>query len=377
MSEKIKVVVGINDFRIGGAQKLAADVLMNLDTRRFDIYLITLMQFNEQPSFYDRIPNHIKIHKLNFKGFRDLGSWWVLFKLMRDIKPDVVWSNLFFGNTIFRCLKLLLNYSVISIEQNTYLWKTHLHKIADRFLSLCSYRIVAVSKYVLEYTSKEEGISKDKFVLIHNGTDVQEMQKQVSSFEKESVKRELGFLPEDKLIINVGQLIEQKNQELLISSFKEFLKTNTQYKLLILGEGVLRPSLEAQIDSSGLTGKVFLMGIQKNIPKFHSASDFFVLSSLFEGFPVVVIEALACGLPVISTPVAGSDEYIIEGQNGSVVESDLESLAKGMSKIANLTDEEKTAYRNSAKKIAQIFDIKAITKSYEKLFNEAYRDKLK
>lgn len=377
MSEKIKVIVGINDFRIGGAQKLAADVLMNLDTHQFDIHLITLMQFNEQPSFYERIPDHVKIHKLNFKGFRDYRSWLMLFKLLRDIKPDVIWSNLFFGNTIFRCLKIFFNYSVISIEQNTYLWKTQLHKIADRFLSLCSYRIVAVSKYVLDFTSKEEGISKEKFVLIHNGTDVEEMQKQVSSFEKESVKKELGFLPEDKLIINVGQLIEQKNQKLLVSSFKEFLETNPQYKLLILGEGILRTSLEAQIDSLGLTEKVFLMGIQKDIPKFHSASDFFVLSSLFEGFPVVVIEALACGLPVISTPVAGSDEYILEGKNGLVVESDVSSLARGMSKIAHLIDEEKTTFSNNAKKIAQSFDIKAITKSYEKLFNEAYKNKLK
>ena len=374
MDKKITLAIGISDFRIGGAQKLVSDVLSHIDHDQFEVHLITLMQFDEQESFYDTIPDHVHVHKVHFKGFKDIGAWMNTVKLLRKIRPDVVWSNLFFTNTVLRFLKLLVGYKVVSIEQNTYLSKNWKHKLADRYLAKLTYRIVAVSKYLVEFTSEDEGIPKEKFVVIHNGTDVGAMSKRALAHSKVETKNELGFSPEDKLIVNIGQLIAQKNQALLVDAFNIFSKKHPDYKLLILGEGaVIRKELEEKVEEYGLSDKVFLMGIQRDVPKFLNVSEFFVLSSRFEGFPIVIIEALACGLPIISTPVSGSDEYVHEGKNGFLAQETADDLGEKMSQLAASSTDEKEKLSKHAGEVSLQYDIALITKKYETLFKDALK----
>lgn len=370
-NERIKLVIGITDFRVGGAQKLVAEVLSQINQEKFDVTLVTLMQFPEQDSFYANLPESVRVYKINFRGFKDISAWRELWRLMKDVKPNVAWSNLFFANTVFRLLKPLCGYVVISIEQNTYVWKTKFQKLVDRILARLTYRIVGVSEYVIDFTAKDEGIPKEKFTLIHNGVPVYRLQEQIKAYDAHSTKLELGFTESDKLIINIGQLIYQKNQALLIDSFKIFSQDHPEYRLLILGEGKLRTDLEKQIAELGLEEKVQLLGIQKEVPKFHQASEFFVLSSRFEGFPLVVVEALACGLPIISTPVAGSAQYLVDGENGFLANETKEDIAKKMSLLAAQSEAERQDFVTSAQAVAAQFDIAVIAGQYEELFKEA------
>ena len=246
---KIKVVFGINDLGIGGAERLTVEYLKRIDQTRFGCYLITLRQ-NPEENFLAEVPSSVRTLHFDFKSLHDIRSWWRLYRALQALKPDIVVSNLTFSNNVFRILKLLLGYAVIPCEHNTYVKKTRTQLIADRWLARVSYRIVAVSKTVAEFTAAQEGIPKAKFVVIHNGVDIQKLQNTLAALPaKEELKSELGFKPANKLILTVGRLLPQKNQKLLLDGFALFHKKFPTYKLAIVGEGWLRPKLETRTNA--------------------------------------------------------------------------------------------------------------------------------
>jgi glycosyltransferase involved in cell wall biosynthesis len=371
--KKIKLVIGITDFRVGGAQKVVTDVISNMDTTAFEINLITLFQTPNQDSFYETIPPSIAVHKLNFKSFYDLRSWTALYQLLKKIKPDIVWSHLYFSNTVFRILRPLLGYIVITVEHNTYVNKTSAQKFVDWWLAFFTYKIVAVSDYVANFTSIQEHISREKFVTVPNGVDVSSYSTRAQTVDVEYMKNSLGFASTDKVIISVGQLIRQKNHTLLIDAFAEFVKTWKDYKLIILGEGAMRSELEEKIIKYAISDSVKLLGIQKDTPSFYAISDFFVLPSLFEGFALVCIEAMDCGLPVVTTRVAGPDRYISEGQNGFFFEPSIVELVKKLQLMADMDVATKEEMARNAKAKASEYDISTTVTKYENLFKEATR----
>ena len=368
---KIKLVVGISDFRVGGAQKVVSDMLGYLNTNDFEIHLITLFQSELEETFFSTVPEHIKIHKFSFRGFYDYASWHQLFKLMKSLGPDVVWSHLYFSNTVFRLLKPLLLYQVVSVEHNTYVNRTLPQRLVNTFLALFTYKIVAVSSFVAEYTARHEYISIKKFSVIHNGVKVDMLKEQTKNTNRESILHSLSLKPEHKLIVNVGQLIYQKNQELLIEAFALFVKNKPQYRLVILGEGSQRSKLETLIERLGLQDMVLLPGIKKNVAEFMGSSDLFILSSRFEGFPIVAIEALACGLPIISTPVSASNIFVHEGKNGYVCNAIAHELAEDIKKVSELSHDEYLQFKKYSSTLADEYSIQLVVEKYESLFKNS------
>lgn len=122
-----------------------------------------------------------------------------------------------------------------------------------------------------------------------------------------------------KKIVNVGRLIEAKNQKLLINAFYRINKEYPEYILYIYGDGVLYDDLKNQINKLGINNRVFLEGNVANIHDAISDAEFFVLSSNYEGLSNALLESMMMGIPCISTNCAGSDEYIIDGISGYLV----------------------------------------------------------
>lgn len=237
-NQKIKVAIVINDFLVGGAQRLVADQLKYLDRERFEYVLITLFTFPGKSNFHHLIPDDVQLHQLSFSSFKDVKNWINLFQLLREIRPNIVISHLFFSNTVTRILKVLCGYTCIAVVHNTYIDKTHLQIFVDKILSYATYKIVAVSKTVALFTSRQERIPRTKFEIIHNGIDIKEINSRIVKLSsKDVLKEELGFRKNDKLFINVARLTPQKNQLLLIESFAHFVSKYPESHLVILGEG--------------------------------------------------------------------------------------------------------------------------------------------
>src|SRR3989344_3069312 len=102
MNKKIKLLVGITEFDMSGAPKLAADIINNLDISKYDLALLSFFQPKDDNNFFDLLPENLKNYRLNFKGFCDIKNWLETYRILREYKPDIILSHLFFSNTVLR-----------------------------------------------------------------------------------------------------------------------------------------------------------------------------------------------------------------------------------------------------------------------------------
>lgn len=362
----------INDFSGAGAQKLVADILSCMDRSRFKLVLITLFDLKDGATMYHLLPADVEIVRINFSGFFDLGSWLKLYSALARLRADVVVSHLFFSNTVARVLKPFMGYQVITTEHNTYTNKKSFHQFIDRILSMWTYSIIAVSTTVKTFTAAQEKIPLSKFRVILNGTAVAHIAGVVQRVDVDVVKKELG-LEHARIMINVARLSEQKNHALLLKGFAAIAKEYPDLHLLILGEGEKRAELEAEALSLALDEQVHFLGYRNDIYRYYAASDFFVSTSTIEGLSIAYIEALAAGLPILSTKTSGTDEMIEEGVNGFFIrEHTPVAVSEGLIRMLSA---DPVAMREGARKSALRFDIGATTKGYEDLILESLSSK--
>ena len=365
--KKIKVVFGINDFLVGGMQRQFIQQAQHYDREKFEIILITLFQFSEKEDLYAELPETVAVHKLAFGGWWDVGEWWKLYKLLRSLRPDIVVSSLFFSNTVFRLLKPLLGYASIAREHNTYVDKSWLQKSLDRLLTHFAYCIVAVSKTVADFTAKQENIPREKFAVIHNGIDLEQATRELAALpERDRLRQEMGLTPDHFVVLNVARLSAQKNHKLLIEGFAVFSSRHRDCKLLIVGDGALREELEAQARAAGAGASIVFVGHQTDTQPFYKLADVFISTSNIEGLSNSYLEALAAGLPLVSTKTAGTDELIFERKNGFFIqEATVDAVIESLEKIRSANIEE---LKKEARASLKNFDIRTTVQKYEELF---------
>ncbi len=242
------------------------------------------------------------------------------FNLSKKIKKDsAIISFLERANFVNIITKFFLTHKVIisvhieQFEEHKGIKKINL--LLDKFLYPKADLIVAVSKGI-KYGLIKIGIPEEKIKVIHNPFNIEEIQKK----SKDQVEE---VFEKNPFIINVGRLTKQKGQWHLLRIFKELKKTFPELKLLILGEGELKndlvnlsEDLELKTyvwDQNALEEKydVYFLGFQDNPFKYLSKAEVFILSSLWEGFGNVLIEAMSCGVPVISSDCKSGPREIL------------------------------------------------------------------
>ena len=367
---RIKVVFGVNDFLTGGMQRQLAEQMRFYDRERFSFALITLFDFPGKPTMYNELPPDLEVHRLNFSGVVDIASWWRSYRLLMRLQPDVVVSSLFFANMVFRLLKPFVGYAAIAREHNTYTDKPLWQRIVDRVLAPLSYRIVAVSGTVASFTAAQEGITQERFMVIHNGVDSARVTQSLATLPgKPELQEETGLAGASPLILNVSRLISQKQHELLIEGFALYARARPRARLAIVGEGPRMEKLVALAARCSVADAVVFFGHHDDVLKFYKMADIFVSTSAIEGLSNAYLEALAAGLPLVATKTAGTDELIEEGKNGFYIEPRTpEAVCSALEKIGD-----GVGYRDQVLATARRFDIRTTVKSYEALFLEAFR----
>lgn len=139
---------------------------------------------------------------------------------------------------------------------------------------------------------------------------------------------------ENKVVISAGRLEHVKGYDRLISAWALVTQKHPDWQLEIWGEGRLRNCLQQQIDNLHLSSIVHLKGVSHNMSEVYARSSFFVMSSLYEGFPLVLVEAMNCGLPCVSFDITGANSIIDNGKNGFLVpHNDIDALAHACIKL--------------------------------------------
>lgn len=189
-------------------------------------------------------------------------------------------------------------------------WKCWLLAKIEHLVARFTTKIVCVSRYDQELALKFGVADPKKLVVVHNGIDPQRFVQANGSM----VKEELG-LEAIPVVTCVGRFAYQKDHLTLLKTFQKL----SNCKLILVGDGPLRPRVEAFVLRNRLQGQVIIAGERQDIPQILAASDIFVLSSRWEGLPLTIIEAMMAGLPVVATRVGGVPELVEHGRTGLLV----------------------------------------------------------
>ena len=196
----------------------------------------------------------------------------------------------------------------------------------------CANRIITVSKETMKYVLKL-GADKSKTSVIYNGVDTDYFH----PVNKEESRKKLGLPKNRKIILSVRRLVYKNGLDTLIESVPLLTRDHPDLLFVVAGKGPSRKLIEDRIKELGIDANIKLTGFvpDRLLPLYYDAADYFILPSASgEGLPLVLLEAMACGLPVIATTVGGTPEIIKHMKNGVLVPPrNPEAMAETMSKL--------------------------------------------
>ena len=365
-NKKKKVMFVISSLVGGGAEKVLIDIINHLSVDKYDIHLVL---FEKKGVYCSRLPVHLKVYDLKKKNrYSFFRLVFQLAGLFRKIRPNTVLSFMAYHNLITILAKFVSRYrGNVIISIHNYLSLDLLHVRCRRIKSFLyrntfkySDSVVVPSAGLEEDLVQRYKIDFGRIKMIYNPIIL----KTIDSLKDVKFERD-GF---EEYVLAVGRLTKQKDYPCLLKAYS-LICQNIEEKLVILGDGEDQVQLKQLTRDLGIQNNVSFLGFQENPYKFMKNATLFVLSSLWEGFAIVVAEAMACGVPVISTDCqSGPGEIITNGENGILVPpADEKRLAEAMLTLIedrNLREK----FSKEGRKRAENFDIEKILPQYEELF---------
>tara|TARA_B110000211_G_scaffold234517_1_gene304534 strand:- start:1586 stop:2707 length:1122 start_codon:yes stop_codon:yes gene_type:complete len=321
----MKLMIVVPSMRGGGAERVILTLLQNIDRNKFDITLVLVKKEGRYLAF---IPNDIKIIDLNLSSAKR--SIFKIAHIIRKNKPDIVFSTLGYMNLLLSIVKLIVPKSILFIARESSIVSNNLiqqEKFTVLFNFLYRYFysrldiVICQSEYMKQDLINNFDLSEKKIRVINNPVNFQVIQDESNFDNRMSLLYKTGIN-----VLSVGGLSKVKGFDKLIQA-STLLESN--YHLTIMGEGKEENNLINLVKKLGLEDRVTFIGFKNNPYKYMRQADVLVLSSKYEGFPNVLLEANVCGTPVVAFNCPGGVAEIIEnGVNGFLVENqNIEKLA--------------------------------------------------
>jgi len=347
----------------GGAERVIITLLTHLNT---EIYEPVLALVKREGSLLPEVPEHVEV-----VDFNERRSRYVILKLLRLIwkkRPDVVFSSLSHLNMLAIVLRLLSPAKTRFVCRETNMPGMALNRSAKGLFSLLYivfYRryhaIICPSTDIREKLIAQYRVPSNAIITINNPCDIDRIEKEIGNSIESNI-----YLDDKYNILSVASLTYQKGHDLLFKAIKRL--NSGKYHLTIIGEGENEYTLTELAKTLNISDQIDFRGFKSNPYTYMKQADLFVLSSRYEGFPNVVLEAMACGTPVVAFDSPGDlKKIIISGENGFLaVPLDINDLAAKI-KLAEKTIFNTERIRNS---INERFAICKIMPKYESVFGE-------
>lgn len=346
----------------GGAERIISILVRYFSELGYTVDL--LLSEKKGPYLVD-IPSSVNI--IDFKCEKVLYTLPKLVTYLKKKQPDILFSSQMHVSTIAIWAKYLARVETkVIIRQPTMLspkyerksWSVKFKQHIFLKTSKLAYKIVVTSENMAEEFLSFSKLPKKNIEVIYNPVPLEVIRRKSQDFPKN-----ISFSLDIPIILGVGRLVDVKGFKSLIKAF-HIVKKSVPSQLIILGEGPLRNDLEALVKEFNLSEDVHILGFVENPYAYMKLSKVFVLSSLWEGFPNSMVEAMTCGTAIISTNCEGGASEILEnGKWGTLVAiGDEQKMASAI--IETLKDNK---LPDVAKRVND-FSIEAVCKEYIRIF---------
>ncbi|HET9802754.1 MAG TPA: glycosyltransferase family 4 protein [Candidatus Acidoferrum sp.] len=338
---RIRLAYFSNASARGGAEEHILTLLRGLDRSRFDACLIC------SPAVADMlgrdVPSDVKVFALTFDKPWQISGAVKLAKLLRRNRIQILHSHLFYSSLFASPVGWLCGIpAILETPHLRELWREgkgwpKSSFVIDRGIGKCVDGYIAVSKANGMYLERVKRLSAEKIHVIQNGSDLDRFRPDHSA--PEDMRSRFGFNEIDRILLIPARLEPQKGHRILFEALAKILEEFPAVRIVCAGEGALLPELQEQVQKLGVANRVSFVGRQQKLEDWFALCEFTVLPSFFEGLPLVAVESLAAGRPMVATAVDGTPEVIVDGKTGLTVPAgDSSALAAAICRLLGDAD---------------------------------------
>ena len=363
----------------GGAETQVVNMAAGLSRRGWDVEIVTMLPLC--PPLPDFRGAQVRVTSLEMeRGVRGLAGFLRFLSEVRDRRPDVVHSHMTHASLLTRMARpfcpmpvlicTLHGHKMYSVKAEGAALRELAHRLTDGLADITT----AVSEAAGERYARVKAVSRKRLMVIPNG--IPEEAYAPNQVVRLRERRNLN-LRDEFAWLAVGRLEKVKDYATMLRAFPVALEADVAQVLLIAGAGSQRPHLDALAEELGITPYVRFLGVRTDIPQLMQAADGLVLSSVFEGMPLVMLEAGVSGLPMVATRVGGNAEVLPPEQRMLLVPPRRpRELGLAMQRLACLSDAEGRAMGEAAREfVLSRFGMDAILDQWEELYTRLLEQK--
>ena len=364
---KIKICVMLPKLMIGGAEMQVLGLLANLDRSRFEPHLCLLNRGDAKMEESARR----NVESLTILDFRWRKLPVVFHHLVRYLKNgefDILHAHLALADSLGRIAGRKAGVPVLmTTEHGKHLWKGRLYLMMEKWLARSTDMRICVSDDIARIRVNREGSPEEKLTVIPNSVDTAPFRGAVKG--RAAVMAEFGWDVEDPLIVTVGRLVVAKDYPSLVEMVYYLKDEFPGVRCLIAGDGPCLGEVEEAVKRFGVSENISLPGARNDIPDLLSVCDVFVLSSVREGLPVALLEAMASGCAIASTNVGGIPEAVKDGESALLVSpGEPRTLAGAVGRLLSGRELGARLGENASRIIDERYSASAITREIEDIY---------
>jgi glycosyltransferase involved in cell wall biosynthesis len=362
---KQKLLQITHDLAIGGLQHVVLNLCKNMNRELFDVSVLCLRGKGELSEEIEKLG--IKVFTIPTRTGSNLFAFRYVMSILRRENIDIIHthnSEPFVDGTIAALFSKVK--TIVHTEHGREFPDKWRYMFEERILSTLAYKVVGVSEDTSQNLIKYFKISPHKITTINNGIDLLKYKNTVNSLKK---KTELSIENKSPIIGIAARLTAVKGISYLIKAMPTVIRHFPDVTLVIAGEGLIKAQLIEEVHSLKLDHNVKFLGSRMDMPEILNLLDIFVLPSISEGLPMVLLEAMAAGCPIIASKVGGIPSVITHGENGSLVRPrSVDSLAGEIITLLSNENLMEKYKKYGIKKVEKDYSAAGMTRMYEKLY---------
>jgi glycosyltransferase involved in cell wall biosynthesis len=360
---------------LSGTPRILMDLVQGLTQR--DAYRLHISYKPEFPGPGNELSEAVRhmgieLHPLRGKHLFSPRGLADLLKILIDKRIDIIhcWDELSIAARFFSMFVGSIVIDSIGNPPGDESPKTRLAKaISSCFLDGVIFQSFGTKD--AHFSSGSNILRRCKTAVIYNSIDL-EVLPRFSDFEKKRIRRLFGLQTGDIVLMNLGMYNDQKAQEYLIEAMPHLLARDLQVRMLLVGWGEREPLLLERIKTLGLQESIFLTGKKRKNEVFEilSITDIYVSSSLWEGLPLALLEAMSFGIPIVATNVIGNNEAVVDGETGILVPPrDPAALADAMAGLAIYAQKRKEMGNRGYERARDLFSVEKFVQKYVEFYH--------